>query len=174
MKIRTKDSILLILFTVFLLAGISKSISADFIIRKQTLITTFKWCTIPTLLLAGFFAYRATFAYRDKMMPLWRNITGFAVLIFVVSMITFISFEGMLIRINHNCGKQTNYNLSGKVVRIECPRREIPLNKYSIYIARDRENDSVKLEVPSIQWNEGQLFQKDMKIGSLGFMYADK
>jgi hypothetical protein len=174
MKIKTIDLLLLIVFSVFIIAGISKSISADFIIRSHTLRSTLEWCGIPTLIVSSLFAYRATFGYRNKSLSLWGTWVGCISLFIIAGILSFLSFEGLLIGINQTCGKQRDAFVDGKIIRIEHPRREKPLNSYTIYIHRESFNDTVKMEVPRIEWEEGQFFCKSMKKGSLGLMYSDK
>lgn len=174
MKIKTTDLLLLILFSVFIIAGISRSILTDFVIRSETLRTTFQWCSIPTLAVSLFFAYKVTFGYRNRSMSLWGTWVGFVSLFLIVSILSFISFEGLVIGINRTCGKQKDAMLDGEIVRIERPRKSKPLKSYSIYIRRELFNDTLKMEVPSLDWEEGQAFCKPMKKGSLGITYSDK
>ena len=88
---------------IFVSIGVYGLFSVDFIEGDPTMDFTFKWFGLPTVLLAIYYAYRATFGY-DNGVAIWRNLIGIIVMTFITSMVLFISFQGLIILINNNIG----------------------------------------------------------------------
>lgn len=171
MTITKRDLNLIIPFLIFVTIGVYGLYSVDFIAWEETMDYTFKYCGVPTILIAAYFAYRSTFGY-DKDMEVWRNLLGFIVMTFIAGMVIFISFQGLLILINCNVGQNKEYILDGQITKLDYPEKKKPLNKYSIEIIRAAELDTIKLDVPNNDYEQGEDFSKKMKMGSLGFIYA--
>ncbi len=170
---RSPVFITLAILLLLLAGGLYFNLSAKFIIRSQSFNTALRWCSLPALLLSAFIAYKATFGNRYKM-TFWNSFSGFTGLLFVISILSFLSFEGTLIALNRSCGSQKDTVLTGKVIRVEHPRRPKPLNSCSIYIERETLRDTLRMEVPYGEWLEGDFFSKNMREGSLGFIYMKK
>jgi hypothetical protein len=83
----------------------------------------------------------------------------------------YVSFEGNLLIINSYIGKQQDYLVTGEVIKLKYPENKKLLNHYSILIQLSKKNDSVELIVPTNEYNVGDEFEQDMKIGSLGVLY---
>jgi hypothetical protein len=171
MTIKKRDLSLIILFLIFVTVGVYGLNSVDFIAGEETMEYTFKYCGVPILLIAAYYAYRSTFGY-DKDKEAWKNTLGFVVMTFIAGMVIFISFQGLLVLINCNLGHHKEYNLEGQITYLDYPEKKKALNKYSIEIKRIAELDTIKLDVPTNDYEQGQYFTKKMKIGSLGFIYA--
>ena len=86
-------------------------------------------------------------------------------------MLLYVSFEGNLLIINSYIGKQQDYLVTGEVIKLKYPQNKKLLNHYSILIQLSKKNDSVELIVPTNEYNVGDEFEQDMKIGSLGVLY---
>ncbi|WP_187696156.1 hypothetical protein, partial [Xanthovirga aplysinae] len=157
----------------FVIIGISGVYSVDFLTDSTTLDATFDWLIIPVVSLSIFFAYHGTFGYK-KEIPVWKNLIGMGALTFVFSMITFISFQVYLIRINCKLGEHKDYLLEGQITKLNYPENKKIGNKYRIEILRAKEMDTVELSVPTNEYFTGQKFRKMMKLGSLGFIYSEK
>lgn len=173
MTISNKDLKLIIPFILFVIVGVYGMYSTDFISISHTLKTTFQWCIIPTTLFSLYFAYRSSFGYRTTII-IWRNTLTFIVVAYMIGMVTFISFQGILMLINKNIGQQKEYLLSGKITKLKYPEKKKIGNKYSIEIERKLEKDTIELDVPTRKYQKGQNFEKRMKLGSLGFIYLQE
>lgn len=173
MTITKKDFKLIIPFILFVMLGIYGIYSADFISVSQTMKTTFEWCIIPTIIFSLYYAYQSSFGYKTTI-AIWRNTFTFIAMAIIIGMITFTSFQGILMLINKNIGPQKEYLLSGKITKLKYPEREKIGNKYSIEIERKLEKDTIELNVPTNQYFEKQKFEKRMKIGSLNFIYSEE
>ena len=171
MTVTKRDLSVIIPFIIFVSIGVYGLFSVDFIEGDPTMDFTFKWFGIPIILLAAYYAFRATFGY-DRSVAIWRNIIGFIVMTFITGMILFISFQGLIILINNNIGNHKDYHLHGQIVRLDYPEEKKAGNKYFIDIKRDIEKDTLNLVVPTNHYVQGQLFSKMMKIGSFGFIYS--
>ena len=171
MTLTKSDWKLLIPYGIFLLIGVYGLYSVEFIAVSQTLEKTFKWCGIPILILAAYYGYRSSFAVKTKN-ALWQRILQFLFITFIMSMICFISFQGLLTLLNSKVGSQKDYVLRGKIIKLHYPKNKKILNKYGIEIKRELENDIIQLDVPTNEYMENQIFKKKMVIGSLGFIYS--
>ena len=80
----------------------------------------------------------------------------------------------ILMLINNNIGKQKDYKLCGKIIKLNYPENKKIGNKYSIFIKRELEKDTIELNVPKNEYVEKQNFEKGMKIGSLKIIYSEK
>jgi hypothetical protein len=173
MTITNKNLKLIIPFILFVIVGIYGIYSVDFISVSQTMKTTLEWCILPTIIFALYYAYRSSFGY-NKAIAIWKNTLTFIIMTIMIGMVTFISFQGLLMLINSNIGEQKDYKLCGKIIKLNYPEKKKIGNKYSIFIKREVEKDTVELNVPKNEYVEKQNFEKEMKIGSLKFIYSKK
>lgn len=171
--IPNKDLKLIIPFILFVILGVYGICTNDFISISQPLKTMFEWCIIPITIFALYYAYRSSFGYKTTS-TIWKNTLTFIVIAIMTGMVTFISFQGILMLINKNIGQQREYLLSGKIARLKYPEKKKMLNKYSIEIVRELEKDTIELNVPTREYLKDQNFEKQMKVGSLGFIYFDE
>lgn len=170
----TKNDLKLIIpFILFVILGLYGMYSMDFISVSQTMKMTFKWCLVPTIIFALYYAYRSSFGNKT-IIAVWRNTLTFIVITILTGMVTFVSFQGVLMIVNKNIGLQKEYLLSGKITKLNYPEKKKVGNKYSIEIERKLEKDTIELNVPTNKYHEGQNFEKLMKIGSLNFIYSEK
>jgi hypothetical protein len=173
MKITNKDLKLIIPFILFIIVGIYGIYSVDFISVSQTMKMTLEWCILPTIIFSLYYAYRSSFGY-DIAIAIWKNTLTFIIMTIMIGMVTFISFQGFLMLVNCNIGEQKNYKLVGKIIKLNYPEKKKIGNKYSIYISRELEKDTIELNVPKNEYVKKQNFEKEMKIGSLKFIYSKK
>lgn len=164
---------LIIPFIVFVIIGIYGLYSVNYISESQTMEATFNYCIIPTIIFALYYAYRSSFGYKAVIVPIWKNILSFTVMTIIIGMVTFISFQGILIIINNNIGQQKEYLLSGKIIKLDYPEKKKIGNKYAVEIERNVEKDTIKLNVSTNKYQKGQDFEKSMKIGLLKFIYSE-
>ena len=82
------------------------------------------------------------------------------------------SCQGYLILYNCNVGTQKIFLIKGQVTKLDYPKRKKPLNKYAIVIMTDDNKEIIKLDVPTNQYFVGQTFEKELRLGSLGFLYS--
>ncbi|WP_026977593.1 hypothetical protein [Flavobacterium tegetincola] len=174
MTIIKKDLNLIIPFILFVTIGIYGMYSVDYIAVSQTMRTTLKWCLIPIIFFAIYYAYRASFGQKEKKIEIWKNILLFSVMSIIIGMLSFISFQGILMIINNKIGKQKEYLLSGKIIKLNYPEKKKIANKYSIEILRKLDNDTIELNVPTSEYQNDQNFEKQMKVGSLNFIYLEE
>lgn len=172
--ITNNDLKLIIPFILFVLLGIYGRYLFDYISVSQTLKITFRWCLIPSIAFALYYAYYASFGYKKISVPIWKNFFVFLTMTAVILIISLSSFQGILIIINSKLGNQKDYLLSGKIIKIDYLERKKIGNNYSIEIQRKLENDTIKLNVPTNEYHIGQSFEKEMKIGLLNFIYSEK
>ena len=173
MTITKKDLQVIIPFILFVGIGIYGDFSVNFILRDKPFATTLKWCGVPILLFAVYYAYRATFGYPQKA-SIWRNTLGFFVMTAICSMLFFVAFEGFLILFNCNIGHQNDYQMKGIITKIEATKSKSGRILYTLLIHRELEKDIVKIDIPKNEFMEGQLFVNQMKVGSLGFIYSNQ
>lgn len=173
MTFTKKDIKFLIPFGIFITIGMYGSTSVDFLVSSPTFDKTFKWCGIPTLFLSLYYAYRATFGYPNQI-ALWRNSLNFIVITFLTLIMFFVSIQGILVLTNCKIGEQKEFLLTGRITKLHYPKKKKVFEKYTIEIERKAKGDLIKLDVPTNEYSQGQLFSKKMKIGSLGFIYLDE
>lgn len=164
---------LIIPFLLFVGVGIYGLYAVDYVVVSQTTKTTFEWCLLPTLIFALYYAYRCSFGY-TKAIALWKNTLTFSLTTIMIVMVTFVSFQGLLMLINSTIGTQKAYKLSGEVITLHYPENKKIGAKYSIFIKREIEKDTIELNVPTNEYVEKQHFEKAMKLGSLQFIYSKK
>ncbi|ESU20952.1 hypothetical protein FCR2A7T_07230 [Flavobacterium cauense R2A-7] len=174
MTITNKDLKLIIPFILFVALGVYGMYSVNYISVSQTMKATFSWCLIPSIAFALYYAYFSTFGYKKISVSLWRKIIGFIAMTIITGLIALFSFQGILMIINSKLGNQKEYLLSGKIIKLNYPKKKKSGNKYSIEIERKLENDTIELNVPTNEYQIGQNFEKQMKIGSLNFIYIEK
>jgi hypothetical protein len=90
----------------------------------------------------------------------------------IVTMSLVVACQGYLVLFNCNFGTQKHLFVKGMIVKLSYPRRKKLLNSYSIEIATNDNKKILKLNVPTNQYFEGQIFEKEMTIGSMGFVYS--
>lgn len=162
---------LLILFFLFFTGGIYSVNSEVIIQNEKALSIAFKWFSVPSVIVGAIFSYRSTFGCNRKT-ALWRNILGLLTLTLISTLATIISFQGYLVLLNCNVGKQKNIFVKGVVTKLNYPKRKKPLNHYAIVIKVDGKNETIKLDVPTNQYFVGQPFEKELTLGSLAFLYG--
>ncbi|WP_348825741.1 hypothetical protein [Flavobacterium aestuarii] len=172
MTITKKDLQIIIPFILFVGIGIYSAFSVEFILRDKPIETTLKWFAIPSLVLAIYYAYRATFGYKQDIKT-WRKAIGMLVYTIICSAMFIVAFQGFLIIYNCNIGQQNDYLLKGTITKIVTTESKSGRISYSILVHRELENDNVNIDIPENNYTEGQLFSKQMKIGSLGFIYSN-
>ena len=171
MTITKSDLKLIIPFLLFLIGGLYCAYSADFIQNDKALSTAFKWFIVPSIVVGAFYGYRSTFGY-DKKTPVWRNILGLLVLTLIFTLMFLKSCQGYLILYNCNFVTQKNILIKGQVTKLDYPKRKKPLNNYAIIIDTDDTKETIKLDVPTNKYFVGQTFEKELTLGSLGFLYS--
>lgn len=173
MTLSKKDLQVIIPFILFVGIGMYGAFSVDFILRDNPMATTLKWCGVPTLIFAIYFAYRATFGYPQDV-AVWRNIIGMLTFTVICSMMFFMAFQGFLILFNCNIGQQKDCQMKGIITKIKSTKSKSGRNSYTLWLHREFENDTIKIDIPKNNFTEGQVFSKQMKEGSLGFIYSNK
>jgi len=166
-----KKFILITLFAFIVLIGIYGLYSSDYIAVSQTSKMVFRLCIIPIIILTLICAYFSSFGYPKNTLPKRKNALLFIIMSYICGMINFVSFQGILMLINSNTGYQKEYLLIGKILKTNYPKHKKPGAKYSIEILRETENDTIELNVPTNEFVVGRKFEKEMKIGSLNFIY---
>lgn len=173
MTISKKDIQIIIPFVLFIGVGTLGTLSKTFILRDSTMAITLKWCGIPILFFAVYYAYKATFGYPKKV-AIWRNTISMATVTALCSILFFVAFEGYLILFNCNIGQQSDYSMVGTITKVESTKSKSgQISSYNISLHRKLEMDTIRIQVPTGEFIEGQLFSKKMKVGSLGFIYSD-
>lgn len=172
MTVTKRDLQIIIPFIIFLGIGIYSAFSVEFILRDKPIETTLKWCGIPSLILAIYYAYRVTFGYQQDV-EVWRKVIGMLVYTLICSIMFIVAFQGFLIMYNCNIGQQNDYLLKGTITKIETTESKSGRISYTILVHRELENDHVKIDIPKNNYTEGQSFSKQMKICSLGFIYSN-
>jgi hypothetical protein len=173
MTISKRDLQIIIPFILFVGIGIYSAFSVEFILRDKPIETTLKWCGIPSLILAIYYAYRATFGYKQDV-EVWRKAIGMLVYTVICSAMFIVAFQGFLIMYNCNIGQQNDYLLKGTIKKIETTESKSGRISYTILLHREIENDNVKIDISKNNFTEGQSFSKQMKIGLLGFIYSNE
>ena len=171
MTLTKRDLTLILSFLVFLIGGIYFGYSIAFIQNDKALSTTFKWCTIPSVLMAAYYGYRATFGYNMKV-AVWRNVLGLLALTAICTLMFLKSFQGYLVFYNCNLGTQRKILIKGQIAKLDYPKSKKPFNNYAVVIITDDNKQTIKLDVPTNQYVVGQLFEKELTEGSLGFLYS--
>jgi hypothetical protein len=170
MKMSQKNIILL--FILFLSIGLICGYSFDFIQNDKALSLTFKWFTIPTFILSAFYGYKLSFGFNEKV-SFWKNTLQLILAMVLFGLMFLKSFQGYLILYNTKFGKQEKIIVKGQVKELKFPKNKKLLNNYSIII-RTEKNEIITLDVPTKNYYIGQIFEKEMFKGSLGFLYSSK
>ncbi len=162
---------LTISFLLFIIGGLYGAFSADFIQNNKALSTAFNWFTIPSIIIGAYFGYLSTFGYNKKT-AVWRNVLGLLAMALIFTLMFLRSCQGYLILYNCNVGIQKNILIKGHVIKLDYPKRKKLLNNYAIVIMIDDSKETIKLDVPTNQYFVGQIFEKELTLGSLGFLYS--
>ena len=173
MTVTKRDLQIIIPFILFVGIGIYGAFSVDFIMREITMATTLKWCGVPTFILAVYYAYRGTFGYPNEV-AIWRNTLGMIGMTAACCIMFFMAFQGFLILYNCHIGQQNDYLLQGQITKIDSVKNKSGRISYSLKLYREHEKDTIKLDLPKNEFSEGQFFSKQMKVGSLGFIYDNE
>jgi len=173
MTFTKKDLTLLVPLLLFLFLGFYLAYSVDFLQYEKVFSISVKWFILPTIIVATYYAHYSTFGY-DKKSALWRKILGLLVLTLIFSLMILRAFQGYLTYYNCNFGTQTKLTIKGKITRLDFPKTKKLLNSYSVQLLTDNTQELIKLEVPTNNYSVGQLFEKEMLVGSLGILYCPK
>lgn len=175
MKIFRNDFVLISLFVLFVLFGVLGIVSVPFLQSDKSFSLALKYLLLPSLVAGGYYAFRATLGYKNNRteVAMWRNILGLVIMSFLCSLIILKSFEGYLVLYNCNFGLQKAVSVKGGITSTNYPKKKKPLNSYSITVMTDK-GKVFELRVPTMEYTQGQFFEKEMIIGSLGIMYSTK
>jgi hypothetical protein len=161
---------LIVFFLVFLAGGLYGGYSVDFIQNDKALAMTFRWFTVPSIIIGLYYGYRSTFGY-NKETARWRNVIGLVTLTLILGIMSLKFFQGYLVFFNCNLGTQKQIVLKGQVTKLDYPKTKKPFNNYAIIIETDS-NESITLDVPTNEYSVGQIFEKELTLGSLGLLYS--
>ena len=150
--------------------GLYGGYSNDFIQNDKALSATFKWCTVPSVIIGLYYAYCSTFGYNKKI-AVWKNSLGLLMLTAIIGIIFLKSFQGYLVFFNCNLGTQETVLITGQITELDYPKNKKPFNNYTIII-ETHNNEYIKLDVPTNKYFVGQPFEKELTLGSLGFLYS--
>lgn len=159
----------LVLLIFLIIGGFGLNIF-DFIDNTYLYHITNNWCKIPIIIISIYWSYRVSFGYNMKEV-IWKNFLYFILMFIVCGMMLIVAFQGSLLIINNQIGKNKRYDLRGKIVKLNYPKNKKILAHYSVFINRNVENDTIELIVPTNEYNVGDEFEQDMKVGSLGIIY---
>jgi hypothetical protein len=162
-----------IVFLLLLVIGIYGVYSIPYILVSQVFGFEEKYLLVPLFIFSFTYAYYSSFGGQEKN-ALWKNLLAFVLASVMIGMMTFLSFQGISMLINKNLGNQKNYFLRGTIFKLNYPVEKKIGNKYSIFIKRDFEKDTVEMNVPTNKYKVGQSISKNMKMGSLGFIYSNQ
>lgn len=163
-----KKSILI--FLIFLAGGLYGGYSVDFIQNDKALSLAFIWFTVPSLLIGLFYGYSWTFGYK-KEVARWRNLIGMLTLTLIMTLMSLKFFQGYLVFYNCNFGTQNRLVIKGQITKLDFPETKKPLNNFTIAIRTDF-NESFTIDVPTNEYYIGQVFEKELTLGSLGILYS--
>ena len=171
MTITKRDYILIILLLIFLIGGLYGSLSVDFIEGDKAIAIALKWFIIPSIFIGIYYAYYSTIT-ADKKAATWKNYLKLIFMTGIFFLIFLKSFYGCLILYNCNIGTKSIVILKGHVTSLDYPKRKKLLNSYKIVIEKDQDLQKIKLDVPTNKYIVGQIFVKEMTLGSLGLLYS--
>jgi hypothetical protein len=171
MTITKRDLKLIISFLLFLSGGLYGVFSVNFIQNDSALSTAFKWFIIPSVIVGAYYGYHSTLGY-DKKTSLWRNILGLLALTLIFTLMFLKACQGYLILYNCSFGMQKTKLVKGQILALDYPRNKKLLNSYAIVIKIDENEETIKLDVPTNHYYVGQVFEKELTLGSLGFLYS--
>lgn len=161
---------LILFFLIFLFIGLYGGYTMDFVQNEKALSMTFKWFTIPSIIIGLYYGYNSTFGY-NKEIAKWRSIIGLLTLTLIIGIMSLKSFQGYLVLFNCNLGTQERIVIRGQVTKLDFPKSKKPFNNYAIVIETDS-NESIVLDVPTNEYSVGQIFKKELTLGSLGILYS--
>ncbi len=171
MIISKKNFNIIVPFILFVGIGTLGLFSVNYIVSERLMPFTLKWCGFPTLIFAIYYAYKGSFGYHKKV-SIWLNSFSILFMTGLCSIIFLTIFQGFIILINCNIGHQKNYLMKGLITKINTKKSKSGRVIYTISLFRKIENDIVKIETNNNIYAEGDFLSKQMKIGSLGFIYS--
>lgn len=169
MTINMKIIKILVPLVLFIVVGLFGIYSQDFVQTNKSFIY---WFIIPSFILGVYYTFSLTPKY-DKNKGGGVALGRIAITIFV----TFLSYraiQGYIIYFNCHVGRQIEKEITGKVSRVDFPKPQKFFDKNSIVITLDDTEERIALEVPTDDYNVGQVFRKKMFIGSFGVLYSPK
>jgi hypothetical protein len=171
MKMSKKDILHILLFIAFIAIGLLGSYSYTFFEGKRSLDLTVKWLGIPSLIVGCYFGYYSSAGNFGKI-KLWRAILSTVALCFVFTILSFRCFQGYLMVFN-STGQQKIKLIVGKIEILRAPKTRKPLNGSTATI-RTNDNKIIVLEIPNDSYEEGDKFERIMKVGRLGILYSSR
>jgi hypothetical protein len=161
----------IVTFLLFVGLGIWSSFHFPFRDDRTALALTYKWLLLPSLILGGLYAFYGGYK-RSPEQATWRKVLSVFALIIITTLMFLKSFQGFVFLINGYVGKQSDVDISGVIWKVEKPEKKKPLNTYTIHI-KDKSASEIVLDVPGVEWQEGQQFSRNLQRGSLGILYGN-
>ena len=155
-------------YLLFVCLGIYGIFATDFVLAGRDVQLAIRYCSIPAVILAGLFSYRATFAY-DSSIPKWKNMLGMALLTLLCTMTLLASFQGYILTIN-KLGEGEEVVIQGEVVKVNEKVNKNGSKSYSIDIVI-APGDTAILKTPHGSYVIGAVVKEPLIRGSLGIVY---
>jgi len=167
------DLKLLIPILLYIGFGMWASFEFAYIESHKALLLVFKWAIVPSIIIGFYYSYYSLFKHGADQ-ALWRKILGMVGLTIIFTLLLLRSSQGYLIFCNAHIGNQKEIVLKGEIKKLDFPKRKKLLNSYTIYIYNRSINENVRLDVPTNNYEIGQIFEMKMIEGSLGVLYSKK
>ena len=155
-------------FLLFVGLGTYGIFSTDYVLGNQAVEWAIKYCSVPSIILAGLYAYHGTFGY-DSSKPKWKNAIGMIFLSFLCYIMFVASFQGYMLTIN-KLGTSEEAIIVGEVVRINEKENKNGSMSYSIDIITES-GDTFNLKTPNGNYPVGSIVKEPLLKGSLGIFY---
>lgn len=173
MQMSNRNLYFLFFVIAFVVIGISGFYSAEVMSLDKSFHFTFKFLGIPIVFVAIFIVFYIVFK-ENKENKVWKKIVLAGSLILPISIMLFVFLTGWLLFINNFIGKPKNLYVVGKITKIETTESKMGKITYTLHVIRLKENDTLLLETRNKNFKQGEIFKKEMKIGSLGFLYSNE
>ena len=159
---------IIITYLLFVGLGVYGIFKTDFVLGNRDVQLAFKYCSVPTVIFAGLFSYKATFAY-DSSISKWKNALSMALLSVICSLTLLASFQGYILTIN-KFGKREEIQILGEVIKVNEKVNKNGSKSYSIDLV-EKSGDTLGLKTPHGNYTVGSMVREPLIKGSLGVIY---
>lgn len=133
----------------------------------------FKRFLIPALTLSAFYAYYSVIR-RSSLKQLWKKILLIISFVVIFTVLFLLAFKSIIILWNGYVGTHKPFKVIGTVKSIKYPKRKGLLSTYTTSILTNSTDSTLSFDITGKEYIIGEIFDKQMAIGSLGFLYCDK
>lgn len=158
-------------FILLMIISIWGTYAFTYVESKKPQQLAFRWFLIPAISISAFYAYYSV-VKRSLIRQLWKKLLLIISFEVVFSVLLLLSCRSVIILWNGHIGTQSFYRVTGIVKTIEYPKSKGVLSTYTTSVLMNTTDSILSFDITGKEYVIGETFDKQMKIGSLGFLYS--